>query len=224
MAARSHHLRLIMQSSGFSTRPKRVAFPANSDPREQACFLEALQRKDPDAHAELFRRHYQRVISVLQRVLGSDTELKDLAQEVFLQALKGIESFRGAPNQVEAWLLGIAVLRARERIRRRQVSRRYIVAVAEPPDVESGSTPKMEHIDALRRTYAALDRMAVELRVALVLRDVERMSLEEIADVCGISLSTAKRRVRRGRERFERLAALDPVLCDLMRANGGTHD
>ncbi len=219
MAARNLDLVVVMQSSGPKLPLPNAGFEVSSDPVLQEQFLEALKARDPRAHAELFKRHYQRVVAVLQRVLGSDVELKDLAQEVFLHALKGIHAFRGAPNQVESWLLGIAVLRARERIRRRQVSRRYIVAVGEPPEVEAGAAPKAEHLDALRRTYSVLDRLPVEERVAVVLRDVERMSFDEIAVVCSVSLSTAKRRVRRGRERFQKMAERDPVLRDFVGVN-----
>ncbi|MEN9579168.1 MAG: hypothetical protein RJA70_2177, partial [Pseudomonadota bacterium] len=183
---------------------------------DQGRFLKALLAREREAHTELFRRYYQRVVAVLQRVLGTDTELKDIAQDVFLHAFKGIGGFRGRPNQVESWLLGIAVLQARERIRRSQVSRRYIVAVGEPPEVEGRAAPKAEHLEALRCAYAVLDRMPVEERIALVLRDIDRMSHEEVAEVCRISVSTAKRRASRARERFEKLAVRDPVLKELL--------
>lgn len=216
MAVRSLNLSVVMQFQAPHQDASEFDDSAGASEEGEARFLEALRARDRRAHSELFRRHYQRVVAVLQRVLGTDPELKDLAQEVFLHALKGIVGFRGSPSQLSSWLLGIAVFQARERIRRRQVSRRYIVIVGDAPEVEAGAAPQAEHLEALRRTYEVLDRMPVEERVALVLRDVERMSFEEIASVCGISLSTAKRRVSRSRERFQKLASRDPFMKELL--------
>jgi len=69
-----------------------------------------------------------------------------------------------------------------------------------------------EATEALRRTYLVLDRLPREERIAFALRTIEGMKLEEVADACGVSLATAKRRLARAEQRFLELCRADAVL------------
>jgi RNA polymerase sigma-70 factor (ECF subfamily) len=176
-------------------------------------FLEALHSGQPGALGVLFQRHADHVERVLFRVLGADSEIPDMVQDVFLRATRGIAGFRGDVAGLRAWLGGIAVNTARGWIRKRQ-ARRWLL-LREPDrmlDVPA-ATASPELVDVLRRTYGVLDRMPLRERVPFALRFIDEMELSEVATACDVSLATVKRRLAKARGRFERLARLDPVLC-----------
>jgi RNA polymerase sigma-70 factor (ECF subfamily) len=192
---------------------------ARSYETEEA-FISAFRAGEPLAQAELFRRHYRRVNATLVTLLGRDADLHDVAQEVFVRAIAGAPRFRGSAAQLEGWLTHIAVFTARGVIRQRRSFRRFFSMKKDVlPDVPCPPVCD-EHVEAVRRTYAVFERIAATERVPLSLRLIDSMPIAEIAEVCGVSLSTAKRRLLRGRRRFDRLVDLDPLLRTLASANG----
>ena len=76
--------------------------------------------------------------------------------------------------------------------------------------------PELEASEALRAMYDVLDRLPPDERVAVVLRIVERLPMLDAADACRVSLSTFKRRLRRGETKFRELVSVDPALQDWM--------
>lgn len=191
------------------------------DPRAQAAdtgatFVAALRQGDRAARARFFDTHARRVRRVLIRVLGADNEVTDLVQEVFLRALRGVERYRGDADGLGPWLDRVAIFTARGVIRKRQVRRR-LTPLAAPRDHEGAPAPdSSDSRETVRRVFAVLDRLPDEERIALSLRWLEQMELREVADACDVSLSTAKRRVRRGRKRFDEMAAQDPLLAAML--------
>ncbi len=106
----------------------------------------------------------------------------------------------------------IAVHVARSAIaRRRRRSWLWFLPGAELPEVDSGAASG-EVLDALRATYAALDRLPVDERIAFALRFIDGMELTEVAEACDTSLATIKRRLARAGARFEAEARRRPVL------------
>jgi len=163
----------------------------------------------------VYRYHARRVASVVYRVLGDDPELPDLVQETFVRALVSVGKFRGGAASLDAWLTRIAVYAAHAQIRRCRVRRRLFSAENcehAPHPAAAVATPVQ--VDALQRTYRVLASLPAQQRVPLALYMIDEMTLSEIAAACGLSQSTAKRRVQRGKHRFEKLAMRDPVLRD----------
>jgi RNA polymerase sigma-70 factor (ECF subfamily) len=183
--------------------------------RSEEEFVDALRAGRGDAQAELFRRHHVRVAEVLERVLGGDDDLPDLVQEVFVRALTGARRFRGTSELLEHWLVKIAIHTARGLIRRRRVWRRFFSPSEVPPEVAASGKATFEQLEALRRTYAILDKLPTNERIALTLDLIDEMPILQIAEVCGVSRSTIKRTLHKARQRFEALVVLDPALRDL---------
>jgi RNA polymerase sigma-70 factor, ECF subfamily len=179
-------------------------------------FLQALRTGEADAHAELFRRHHERVAEILERVLGPDADLPDLVQEVFVEAIGGIAKFRGTVETLRPWLVAIAVHRARALIRRRRVWRRFFAMPEEAPDVASPDCASLEQVDALRRAYSLFDKLPTDERVALTLSVIDGKPAPQIARMCGVSKSTIQRTLVKARRRFESLAQRDPALRELV--------
>jgi RNA polymerase sigma-70 factor, ECF subfamily len=147
---------------------------------------------DLDAFAELVRGYERRVRSVLARLLDDERDVEEAAQDVFVQAWRNLSSYRGEAV-LFTWLYRIAVNEALMRKRRKQV------AVAELDEGMVGaSEPDVEEGWLLARLRALPD----ELRVPLVLRDIEGLSNQEVADVLELSLAAAKSRIHRARMRI----------------------
>jgi RNA polymerase sigma-70 factor (ECF subfamily) len=146
-------------------------------------------------------------------MLGSDGEIEDLHHEVFARALLSVAKVR-EPSSLSAWLTTLAVNVARTELKRR-ARRRWLTPLSrnEPPDVEA-PTASDEDVEALRRTYALLDGMPVDLRIPFALRFIEGMDVREVAAACGVSLATVKRRLVRAERRFTGMARKDPALAN----------
>ena len=151
----------------------------------------------------VFRRYSRYVAAVALRLLGRDDEIDDVVQEVFLQALRGLEQLR-EPEAVKGWLATVTVRVAGRKLRVRRVrgffglddKRAYeqIAAAGAPPDERA----------LLARVYALLDELSVPERLAWTLRHVEGEQLDEVARICGCSLATAKRRIAAAQAKLEK--------------------
>jgi RNA polymerase sigma-70 factor (ECF subfamily) len=143
----------------------------------------------------LFVAHGPYLARLLFRLVGRETDVEDLVQDVFVQALRRIESLRD-PAAARAWLSQVAVRLATRRLKRRRFRRLFHI------DHDEGST---EHVRAtgldadeqrlLQQVFESLDGVASDDRVAWVLRVVEQRPLDEVATLCNCSLATVKRRI-----------------------------
>jgi RNA polymerase sigma-70 factor, ECF subfamily len=158
-----------------------------SQPDER--LLAAARAGDLEAFGELVLRYERRVRSVLARLLDDERDVEEAAQDAFVQAWRNLSRYRGEAAFF-TWLYRIAVNEALMRRRRRQLpvtELDEIAATTPEPEVEEGWL--LAHVRALPD----------ELRVPLVLRDLEGLSNQEVADVLHLSVSAAKSRIHRAR-------------------------
>jgi RNA polymerase sigma-70 factor (ECF subfamily) len=184
-------------------------------PEEQAAFIAELVPRlvagERAAKATLFDRYASHVLRVLSRVLGNDAELADLVQDVFAAAFSGIGRLRD-PSALSGWLSQIAVFTARKHIRsKRRLRLISLFGFDSVPEVAINSAPA-EITDALRASYAVLERMSADERITFALRYIEGMELTEVAATCSVSLATIKRRLATARQRFLELSQNQPAL------------
>jgi RNA polymerase sigma-70 factor (ECF subfamily) len=181
-------------------------------PDSDAGLVGAVRAGRADAHEELVRRCGPDVERILFRVLGPDSEMEDLAHEVFIAAFHCLEQLR-EPKALRSWLVGIAVRKARKLIaRRKRWSFVRNVAPADLPD-QAAATSSAEITEAFRSTYRLMAELPIDDRIAFTLRHVEGMELTAVAQATDVSLATAKRRVARARRRFLQLAQKSDVLA-----------
>jgi RNA polymerase sigma-70 factor, ECF subfamily len=181
------------------------AAAAPSAPLDDAALVHALRRGDSAAAEELFDRYGRYVERLLARVLGADSELADVLQEVFVRAYRAIHTIKDAAA-LKAWLTTLALFTARAHIRSR-TRRSWLRFVDWNQLPEVPTTPgDPQARDTLLHLHQILDRIPADQRIAFVLRFVEGMELTEVAAACGVSLATIKRRLDRAHARFERLA------------------
>jgi RNA polymerase sigma-70 factor, ECF subfamily len=156
--------------------------------------LVALARGgDVDAFGELVRRHERRLGAVLARLLSDRRDVEEALQDTFLKAWRSLDGFRG-DSSLFTWLYRIAVNEGLQRLRRRQDELRELDELADPD--RTVDPPDLELRSFLAERVNALP---IEYRAALVLRDLEDLSNQEVADALGISVAAAKSRIHRAR-------------------------
>ena len=198
--------RAVSEREKFRQVVRPLIFEAD-DP----ALVRALQADHPGAYEVLYRRYAEEVLSVLYRVLGSDTEMDELLNEVFIRAFRNVDAIHD-PDKLRSWLTGIAVYVARGTIRKRRRGR-WLQFFDPSVLPEVG---KVEYMDdarrALSRTYALLEKLSPDDRIVFALRLFDGRELTEIAEIMDVSLATIKRRLRSAMRRFFAMAKNEPEL------------
>ena len=147
---------------------------------------------DEHAYRELVERYQRQVFSLARRMLGSTEDAEDLTQETFVQAFRGLESYRGL-SSFSTWLYRIAINCCRSRLRRRE-------AATVPLDqVDIGSDGQQVQADLRRLLEEAIVRLPDGCREVFILYDVQGLGHGEIADIVGCSESTARSQLWKAR-------------------------
>lgn len=144
----------------------------------------------------LFRRHRPRVSALAFTLMGSNADLEDLVQDSFAQALQCLDKLK-EPAAFASWLTAIVVGTANKTFRRRHLLIRLGLWSHHPGEIErlAARTASPEIAAELRAVSAVVNSLQSESRIALLLRRVEGMRLEDIASMMKLSLSTVKRRL-----------------------------
>lgn len=181
---------------------------------DDASLARALREGSEPAYEMLVSRFQQPVYSLIFRLLAEPSDAADVVQEVFLKVFRNIGSFRGQSG-LKTWIYRIAVNEAYNYRRWFFRHRRQEVVLEDGVtggfnDCETlrdgGKSPYDQAVNREKHLMIekALSRINPSFRAAVVLRDVEELSYEEIADVLDISLGTVKSRILRGREAMRR--------------------
>jgi RNA polymerase sigma-70 factor (ECF subfamily) len=194
-------------SGELSVKQARVASWSDVGGRE-AALVQRCVAGDEDACAELVAEHQRMVVQLAMNLLGDRDEALDLSQEVFLRVFRTIQRFRGQ-SSLRTWIYRIAVNQARNkhrfwrrRHRADQVSLDEHVA-AHGEFLSGGeSTPDrvLAQKELAARLQSALDALPFDQRTAIVLREVDGLSYEEIAYSLGVAVGTVKSRLTRARQ------------------------
>jgi RNA polymerase sigma-70 factor (ECF subfamily) len=140
------------------------------------------------------------------RLLGRDSDVDDLVQDTFVQALASLGSLK-EPQAFASWIASILVRTSSKLLRKRKLLARLgLRRAGEPIDVDAliGRSVPPDAAAELRAIYRVVDALPVKVRIPLLLRRVEGMALEEIAEYTESSLATVKRRIAEGDEALAR--------------------
>lgn len=165
------------------------------------------------AFDQLVERYQRRLLRLVLRLLRDPAEAEDVVQETFLKAYRALPRFRG-DAAFYTWLYRIAVNGARNAIlRRRQRSGPQPIAPSQvpapPPEIGTPESMLLSK-QVMQAIDAALEALPLDLRTAIVLREVEGLSYEEIAQIMECPLGTVRSRIFRAREAIAR--RLRPLL------------
>lgn len=159
---------------------------------------------DARAGHALYRRYSNLVNGLVFRLLGRDSELDDLVQEIFLRVFSRLEDLRH-PEALRSWLRAITVRTVRGHLAKRRL-RPWLRGGREAIDPErllSGSAPP-DVAAEVRAVYSILDRLSIDERLVIVLRRIEAYSMEEIVEATGLSEATVRRRLASAEKRLEK--------------------
>lgn len=191
-----------------------IGWPEIAD--SEAALVQRCAAGDERASEELVTEHQRTVVQLATNLLGDREEALDLSQEVFLRVFRTIHRFRGQ-STLRTWIYRIVVNQARNRHRFWQRRHRADQVsldqhVATHGDTISGFEPTPEKVLAQKelaaRLSGALDDLPFEQRTAIVLREIDGLSYEEIAYSLDLAVGTVKSRLTRAR-RALRLALSD---------------
>jgi RNA polymerase sigma-70 factor (ECF subfamily) len=188
-----------------------------------------LRAGEPDAYEQLIELYQQPVYNLVCRLMDDPSETPDVVQEVFLKVFRNIGSFRGN-SSLKTWIYRISFNEAYNH--RRWFSRHKKQEVGlEKDDEESigfsdvlpdrgrSAFDLVSDLETQELIEEALTGLNPAFRAAVVLRDIEDLSYEEIAEVLQVSLGTVKSRILRGREALKKALASrlrpEPALQDL---------
>jgi len=171
---------------------------------DEAELVGAARSGDRQAFDELVRRTFVDTFTLARRLTGNEEDARDVVQEAYLRAWKGIGKFRGEAA-FSTWLYRITANAAASNLQRRRRHRTESFADDfEPVDnaAEHLVSQGAESAEALDRIGDALDDLPAKLRSVVVLKDVYGMSHEAIAEELGITVSAAKVRLHRARRKL----------------------
>lgn len=171
--------------------------------------LELVQRHrygDREAFSEIYADYERTVYNLALRMSGDPFDAADLTQEVFLRVYRHLGKFRGR-SSLKTWIFRVALNHCRSRLGRRREPDQPLVdedgqPIREVADERRGPEDKALAVDAARRLEHALARLPLQFREAVVLRDLEELSYEQIAQVLKVRIGTVRSRIARGRERL----------------------
>ena len=179
--------------------------------------ISGLQANDQDAYETLIRRFQAPVYNLAWRLLNDPSDAADVVQEVFLKIFRNVENFRGE-SSLRTWVYRIAVNESHNRRRWLFRHRRGETGVEETFEdsevrerqlVDSGETPFdfTMNREAQLLLEEGLAAVSPVFRAAVVLREVDGLSYDEIAEILEVSIGTVKSRIMRGREALRKYLA-----------------
>lgn len=159
-----------------------------------------FQRGDEDAFDALVERHRRRIYSLVCR-LASPAEADDLAQEVFIAAYRALPSFRG-DSAFSTWLYRIAVHTCSHHLRRRKLDTTDLDEEFMDSDREHDPERSAISSELQGRVREAIENLPYKLRLVVVLRDLQGLNYEEIAQVVGCPIGTVRSRLHYATQRL----------------------
>jgi RNA polymerase sigma-70 factor (ECF subfamily) len=200
---------------------------AAAQPLTPDSLIEQCLAGDQGAWEQIVRQNWRKVFNVAYKFVGKHDEAEDLTQDIFLKIFKALGTFDRRAN-FQTWIISISRNLCIDHYRSVRKERQTIARDVDSNDLQPATTDRgpyaqAEHQDLRAQLRQALETLPVTLRTAVVLRDLQELSYQEIADRLGLPEGTVKSRINRGRielaHQLKRLQDKQPVRP---RKRGGT--
>jgi len=174
--------------------------------------IEALIQRclngDQAAWETIVRKHWRKVFNVAYKFVGKHDEAEDLAQDIFLKIFKSLDTFDRRAN-FQTWLTSVSRNLCIDHYRsvrkeRETIDRDVSASDLMPASPDAGPMAALEHRDRVTLLRQALGGLPETLRTAVILRDLQELSYQEIADRLRLPEGTVKSRINRGRTELAR--------------------
>lgn len=179
----------------------------------QAQIITACQRGDPHAYEQLIRCYQTQVYSLAMRMLGNPEDAADVTQETFIRVFRTIDKFRGDAS-FSTWIYRVTSNLCLDWLRRRKrralssdapVSWEHETAPRELADTSPNPEDLVAAAELRQEIQSALNQLESYHRLAVILRDVQGLSYEEVAGILNLPLGTVKSRINRGRRQLRKI-------------------
>jgi RNA polymerase sigma-70 factor (ECF subfamily) len=163
---------------------------------------------DQHAWELIVRQNWRKVFNVAYKFVGKHDEAEDLTQDIFLKIFKALHTFDRRAN-FQTWIISISRNLCIDHYRSVRKERQTIAREVDTSDLQPASSDRTpyaaaEHQDLRATLRQALETLPTSLRTAVVLRDLQELSYQEIADRLGLPEGTVKSRINRGRHELAR--------------------
>ena len=177
---------------------ENVTSPASTEALVERCLA-----GDQAAWDQIVRQHWRKVFNLAYKFVGRHDEAEDLTQDIFLKIFKALHTFDRRAN-FQTWLISISRNLCIDHYRsvrkeRETMARDVDASQLTPVSRERGPHSQLEQVDLKALIRQALAALPPALRQAVVLRDLQEFSYQEIADQLGLPEGTVKSRINRGR-------------------------
>jgi RNA polymerase sigma factor (sigma-70 family) len=176
---------------------------AAAQPATPDSLIEQCLSGDQAAWETVVRQNWRKVFNVAYKFVGKHDEAEDLTQDIFLKIFKALASFDRRAN-FQTWIISISRNLCIDHYRsvrkeRQTIAREVDAGDLQPMSADRGPYAAAEHQDLRLLLRQSLQMLPVTLRTAVVLRDLQELSYQEIADRLGLPEGTVKSRINRGR-------------------------
>ncbi|MFZ0454839.1 MAG: sigma-70 family RNA polymerase sigma factor [Ignavibacteriaceae bacterium] len=175
----------------------------------------SLIKRFIDGEESIFRiivqRHKEKVRNIIYLTLGTNGDVDDIAQEVFITVYKNLNQFK-FQAQFTTWLYRVTVNKCKDHLRKMKI--RKIFSPIKDSDREAGYNISVEETNTAELVQDAIKKLPDKLRIPLLLKDIEGFSYQEIAETVQCEIGTVKSRIFRAREGLKYL--LKPYEQELM--------
>jgi RNA polymerase sigma-70 factor (ECF subfamily) len=181
---------------------------AHSAERAPDALIERCLHGDQSAWETIVRLYWRRVFNIAYKFVGRHDMAEDLTQDVFLKLYKSLDTFDRRAN-FQTWLISVSRNLCIDHYRsvrkeRETISRDVDASDLHPVSRETAADTRLEQRDRVVLLRQALDKLAPTLRTAVMLRDIQELTYQEIADKLHLPEGTVKSRINRGRTELAR--------------------
>jgi RNA polymerase sigma-70 factor (ECF subfamily) len=174
----------------------------------EAELISRCQQGDQDAFKEIFEQYHKKVYGIAFGVVRQREEALDIVQEVFIKLFRSIKNFKGRSHfytYLYRMVMNTAIDHARK-TGKQQLSSLDEEGSFEPSDeAEKGPERILLHKELEERVKRAMDKLPIEQRAALIFRDMEGLSYQEMAEAMECSIGTVMSRLHYGRKKMREL-------------------
>ncbi len=179
-----------------------------ASPDDIEALIQRCLRGDQAAWERIVRLHWRRVFNVAYKFVGKHDEAEDLTQEIFIKIFKSLGTFDRRAN-FQTWLVSVSRNLCIDHYRsvrkeRQTIDRDVDANELAPPAAEPGPIAALEQRDRITLLREALASLPDSLRTAVVMRDIQELSYQEIAERLKLPEGTVKSRINRGRNELAR--------------------
>ena len=182
-------------------RPTRLDYGTLSLEQPDFGILRKAQSGDERAFSIIIRAYETPVFNYVLRLVGDRSLAEDLTQEVFLRVFQGLPGF-SLRCRFTTWLFQVTKNRVLDELRSIERRPKSVAVVSDLPHLEVLDAP-VERVEAIDAVWRSVNKLSVDLKMALLLRDIVGLSYAEIADALEVTLATVKWRIFKAREEVQ---------------------